>query len=168
MNELFESRDRKLLEDAIDLAWRCPPSETAFSVGAMIVADDGTVLGTGWSRRSDPHEHAEEAALADVDEADRHRLTAATIYTSLEPCSTRASRPVSCTQHILQAAIPRIVYAWREPDLFVDCVGAETLRAAGREVRELADLADAAREPNVHLLSAHEESTPASEGPHSD
>lgn len=152
MNEFRESRDRALLEQAIGLAWRCPPSETAFSVGAMIVADDGTVLGTGWSRRGDPHEHAEEAALADVPEADRDLLATATIYTSLEPCSTRASRPVTCTQHILLAGIPRVVFAWREPDLFVDCVGAETLRAAGREVLELAELAPAAREPNSHLL----------------
>jgi diaminohydroxyphosphoribosylaminopyrimidine deaminase/5-amino-6-(5-phosphoribosylamino)uracil reductase len=165
MSETPESRDRELLEQAIALAWRCPPSETAFSVGAMVVADDGTVLGTGWSRRSDPHEHAEEAALADVAEADRDRLAAATIYTSLEPCSTRASRPVACTQHILQVGIPRIVYAWREPDLFVDCVGAETLRAAGREVHELADLADAAREPNSHLVPANKESAPDGE-PH--
>ena len=152
MSEFRESRDRALLEQAIGLAWRCPPSETAFSVGAMIVADDGTVLGKGWSRRGDPHEHAEEAALADVGEADRDLLATATIYTSLEPCSTRASRPVTCTQHILQAGIPRVVFAWREPDLFVDCVGAETLRAAGREVLELVELAPAAREPNSHLL----------------
>lgn len=147
-----ESRDPELLQQAIGLAWRCTPSETAFSVGAMVVADDGTVLGTGWSRRSDPHEHAEESALADVAEGDRHRLAASTMYTSLEPCSARASRPVTCTQHILQTGVPRIVYAWREPDLFVDCVGAETLRAAGREVLELTDMADAAREPNRHLI----------------
>jgi pyrimidine deaminase RibD-like protein len=152
MSESWESRDRGLLERAIALAWRCPPSDTAFSVGAMIVADDGTVLGEGWSRRGDAHEHAEEAALADVAEADRERLATATIYTSLEPCSTRSSRPVTCTQHILQAGIPRIVFAWREPDLFVECVGAETLRAAGREVLEMADLAAAAREPSAHLF----------------
>jgi diaminohydroxyphosphoribosylaminopyrimidine deaminase/5-amino-6-(5-phosphoribosylamino)uracil reductase len=166
MSEIPGSRDRELLEQAIGLASRCPPSDTAFSVGAMVVADDGTVLGTGWSRRSDPHEHAEEAALADVAETDRGRLAAATIYTSLEPCSTRASRPVTCTQHILQAGIPRIVYAWREPDMFVDCIGAELLRAAGREVLELADLADAAREPNSHLVPASNESAPGSDGQH--
>lgn len=142
--------DRQLLLRAIALAGRCPPSTTAFSVGALITSPDGTVLGEGWSRKDDPHQHAEEAALDSLPEGTD--LTNATIYTSLEPCSTRASRPVTCTQHILNAGIPRIVYAWREPSTFVDCVGAETLEAAGRTVIQLAELSDAARTPNAHLL----------------
>lgn len=58
--------DRALLLRAISLADNCPPSTTAFAVGALIAMADGRVLGEGWSRKSDPHEHAEEAALADV------------------------------------------------------------------------------------------------------
>lgn len=79
-------------------------------------------------------------------------LLEATIYTSLEPCSTRASRPVTCTQHILDVGIPRVVYAWREPSIFVDCIGAETLEAAGRTVVHMSEFADLARRPNRHLL----------------
>ncbi|MDT7577921.1 MAG: hypothetical protein QOH17_4254, partial [Pseudonocardiales bacterium] len=41
---------------------------------------------------------------------------------------------------------------WREPELFVHGEGAEKLRAAGVEVVELTELADAARGPNRHLL----------------
>lgn len=78
------------------------------------------------------------------------------MYTSLEPCSTRASRPVTCTQHILDNDIPRIVFAWREPTLFVDCIGAEMLADAGRTVIEITDLADLAREPNLHLFAGPE------------
>ena len=46
--------DRELLARAVELARRCPPSDTAFSVGALVVDMDGTVLADGWSRRSDP------------------------------------------------------------------------------------------------------------------
>ncbi|MBO0608921.1 deaminase [Myceligenerans salitolerans] len=144
--------DRERLLEAIALAHHSPPSRTAFSVGAVIVADDGSVLGRGWSRRHDPTEHAEEAALADVSGGDRLRLRAATIYTSLEPCGRRASREVTCTEHILAAGIPRVVFAWSEPDLFVEARGAELLERAGRTVIQVPDLADAAREPNLHLL----------------
>lgn len=142
--------DRTLLTRAIELAERCPPSTTAFSVGALIVASDGTVLSEGWSRKDDPHEHAEESALRALPPGTRFAGT--TIYTSLEPCSTRSSRPITCTQHILNAGIPRIVYAWREPSTFVDCVGAETLSAAGRTVIQIPDLSSLARQPNRHLL----------------
>lgn len=147
--------DRTLLKRAIALADRCPYSPTAFAVGALIVASDGTTLGEGWSRKSDPHEHAEEAALAAVSEAHTALLPGATTYSSLEPCSTRASRPVTCTQHILNAGIPRIVYAWAEPPIFVDCVGAEVLADAGREVIHIEDLAELARKPNLHLFNNH-------------
>jgi pyrimidine deaminase RibD-like protein len=140
--------DRELLAQAVELAQRCPPSETAFSVGALVVAADGTVLAEGWSRQRDPKDHAEEAALATLDVVP----PGATVYSSLEPCSARASRPRTCTQLILAAGITRAVFAWREPSLFVEGEGAEQLRAAGVEVVELPELADAAREPNGHLL----------------
>jgi pyrimidine deaminase RibD-like protein len=133
---------------AVDLAGLCPPSQTAFSVGAVIVGPDGTELARGYSREADPHDHAEEAALRKR----RTGLTAATIYSSVEPCCERASRPKSCSQLILDAGISRVVFAWREPPLFVDCAGADLLRAAGVTVVELPELAEAARRPNAHLL----------------
>ena len=142
--------DRRWLEAAIDLARRCPPSERAFSVGALIVAD-GTEISRGWSRETDAHVHAEESALAKLDPADP-RLRRATIYSSLEPCSRRRTRPLSCTQLILDAGIPRVVFAWREPTLFVDCRGAEDLQAAGVTVVEIPDLAQAVRDVNAHLF----------------
>jgi diaminohydroxyphosphoribosylaminopyrimidine deaminase/5-amino-6-(5-phosphoribosylamino)uracil reductase len=145
------ARDRCYLRDAIDLAARCPPSRSAFSVGALIVDVAGTVLATGYSRETDPRDHAEEAALAKLP-ATHPALREATLYSSLEPCSTRASRPRSCTELILATPIPRIVFAWREPNLFADCQGAELLHAAGREVVELPELAELVRWTNRHLL----------------
>lgn len=143
--------DRKLLAAAVALAEQCPPSMTAFSVGAIIAAPDGTVLATGYSRQHDPLDHAEEAALAHphVREAD---LAGATIYSSLEPCGRRASRPHTCAELILASPIRRVVFAMREPDTFVEATGADLLRAAGCAVVELPDLADGVRRTNAHLL----------------
>ncbi|HEY3683281.1 MAG TPA: deaminase [Streptosporangiaceae bacterium] len=142
--------DRVRLRRAIDLSRACPPSDTAFSVGAVIVAADGREIAAGYSRETDPRDHAEEVALAKA--AGDPGLRGATIYSSLEPCSSRASRPRTCTELILGAGVPRVVFAWREPAVFVDCVGAETLRAAGRTVIEVPDLARDVREINAHLL----------------
>jgi riboflavin-specific deaminase-like protein len=143
-------RDRRFLAEAVALAGNCPPSATAFSVGALVAGAGGEVLATGWSREGDPHDHAEEAALAKV--AGDPLLAGATVYSSLEPCTTRASRPRSCTELLLAAGVRRVVLAWREPWVFADCTGAEDLRAAGVEVIELPELAAGVRAVNAHLL----------------
>lgn len=145
--------DTHWLRRTVELSRRCPPSSTAFSVGAVVVAADGAVLGEGHSRRDDPHDHAEEVALRGIDPADP-RLAEATLYSSLEPCSSRTSRPRSCSELVLTLPIPRVVFAWREPALFVDCDGAERLRAAGRTVVERPDLAPGVRDANAHLFRA--------------
>ena len=136
---------------AIDISKNCPPSEGAYSVGAVIVDEHGQEISRGYSRESDPHIHAEESALAKIPAGDP-RLSTATIYSTLEPCSERKSRPTSCAQLILDAKIPRVVTAWKEPSLFVaDCQGIEMLTQAGVEVVEVDDLAEQARAVNAHL-----------------
>ncbi len=143
--------DERWMRLAVELAWRCPPSQTAYSVGAVIVAADGTELSRGFSRENDPLVHAEESALGKLAPGDP-RLPGATIYSTLEPCSQRKSRPRTCTQLIIGARLRRVVIAWREPSLFVaDCQGYELLIQAGLEVTELPALAEQAAAPNRHL-----------------
>ncbi|MFK0024223.1 dihydrofolate reductase family protein [Streptomyces sp. NPDC090798] len=147
--------DRHWLGVACELAALCPPSETAFSVGAVVVAADGTELARGHSRESDdPVVHAEEAALAKIDAADP-RLRSATVYSSLEPCARRASRPAPCARLILDAGVRRVVTAWREPDTFVTGAdGNGLLVAAGADVVVLPEFEERAVAPNRHLLAA--------------
>ncbi|MFD5284631.1 dihydrofolate reductase family protein [Streptomyces rubrogriseus] len=144
--------DRHWLALACELAELCPPSDTAFSVGAVVVAADGSELARGYSREGgDPVVHAEEAALAKVDPEDP-RLARATVYSSLEPCARRASRPAPCARLILDAGVRRVVTAWREPDTFVaGADGSGVLTAAGAAVVVLAEYAQRAKAPNRHL-----------------
>jgi diaminohydroxyphosphoribosylaminopyrimidine deaminase/5-amino-6-(5-phosphoribosylamino)uracil reductase len=116
------------------------------------VAGDGSVLATGYSRESSPLDHAEEAALAKLGAADP-RLAGATIYSSLEPCAARASRPRPCAELIIAAGLRRVVIAWLEPPLFAAGGGAGVLRAAGITVVEIPGLAAEARAVNAGLLS---------------
>ena len=142
--------DHRFLRWAVELSRLCPPSDSAFSVGAVLVGEDGEVLATGFSREQEDHDHAEEVALRKLGPADP-RLRHATLYSSLVPCGARASRPVTCVQHIVAAGIPRVVFAWREPPLFTGGEGAEQLRAAGVAVTEVPGLAERARAVNAHL-----------------
>ncbi|CAL9495508.1 hypothetical protein SUDANB32_03311 [Streptomyces sp. enrichment culture] len=150
---LPSAADRHWLALACDLAAQCPPSGTAFSVGAVVVAADGTELARGHSREGDdPVVHAEEAALAKADPTDP-RLAGATVYSSLEPCARRASRPAPCARLILDAGVRRVVTAWREPDTFVtDADGSAVLTDGGATVLVLPDFEQRAKAPNAHLL----------------
>jgi 5-amino-6-(5-phosphoribosylamino)uracil reductase len=150
---LLPGADRYWLRAAINEARRCPPSPAAFSVGAVIVDATGSEIARGYSRETGPLVHAEESALAKLHAGDP-RLTGATMYSSLEPCSIRRSGPTPCAALILAAGIRRVVYAWREPVLFVDGAGAEELAAAGVEVVQLPELELAAQAVNAHLLPA--------------
>ncbi|MGC0376392.1 dihydrofolate reductase family protein [Streptomyces sp. SAI-229] len=150
---LPSAADHHWLALACELAAACPPSETAFSVGAVVVAADGTELARGHSREgTDPVVHAEEAALAKVDPTDP-RLVTATVYSSLEPCARRASRPAPCARLVLDAGVRRVVTAWREPDTFVaGADGSGVLAAGGATVVVLPEHEDRAKAPNGHLL----------------
>ena len=81
-------------------------------VGAVIVKD-GILLGKGWHRAAGKP-HAEREALTDAGQKD---LRGATLYITLEPCSTQGRTP-PCTQGIIDAGIGRVVYACvdRNPD----------------------------------------------------
>ena len=139
--------DAHWLTEAVELSRLCPPSESAFAVGAVIVDAQGEELARGYSRETDDKVHAEESALAKLDTVP----AGATIYSSLEPCGQRKSRPRTCTDLILAAGIRRVVFAMREPPIFVPGDGAEKLEAAGATVVELPELAPAVQTINNHL-----------------
>jgi pyrimidine deaminase RibD-like protein len=149
--------DRHWLHRAIDLSRRCPPTDVGYAVGAIVVSVDGDPLATGYSRDDGSRVHAEESALRKLGWRDGHpagpELGAATMYSSLEPCSARLSSSTTCVQMILAAGIRRVVFALLEPPLFVDCQGAELLCDAGVEVVHLAELGELVIEVNQRTLT---------------
>ncbi len=85
-------------------------------VGAVVVKHD-VLLGCGWHHAAG-RPHAEREALADaVETHGAEAVRGATLYITLEPCSTQGRTP-PCTQGIIDAGIARVVYACvdRNPD----------------------------------------------------
>jgi diaminohydroxyphosphoribosylaminopyrimidine deaminase/5-amino-6-(5-phosphoribosylamino)uracil reductase len=97
-------------------------------VGALVVADDGVVVGRG------AHEfaggpHAEVRALADAGE----RARGATLYCTLEPCS-HVGRTGPCAPLVACAGIRRAVIAIEDPNPKVSGRGIDYLRAHGVDI----------------------------------
>ncbi len=148
--DLRHCYDYNMLEKAVELSKKCPKSNSAYSVGAVIVTNKGEIF-EGYSRETEPHNHAEEEAILKAEKAGAV-LENATIYSSMEPCSTRKSKPISCSEHIIKHKMSKVVFAFYEPDNFVICNAKKILEEAGIEVVIIDELAEKVKEINAHIL----------------
>ncbi|WP_111657386.1 tRNA adenosine(34) deaminase TadA [Isoalcanivorax indicus] len=80
-------------------------------VGALVVRD-GEIIGQGWNQPisgHDPTAHAEVVAMRDAaTRLGNYRLTGATLYVTIEPCTM-------CFGALMHARIARLVYGATEP-----------------------------------------------------
>ncbi|HXT11653.1 MAG TPA: bifunctional diaminohydroxyphosphoribosylaminopyrimidine deaminase/5-amino-6-(5-phosphoribosylamino)uracil reductase RibD [Candidatus Angelobacter sp.] len=81
-------------------------------VGAVLVKN-GKIIGRGWHRRAGLP-HAEIEALRDA-ERRGNRPEGATLYVTLEPCSTHGRTP-PCSEAIIAAGIKRVVVGAIDPN----------------------------------------------------
>jgi len=118
--------DRHMMALALRLAERGRTSPNPH-VGAVVVADDGRVLATGYHHRAG-EAHAEIDALRKLDGQAR----GATLYVTLEPCNHRG-RTGPCAEALIEAGLRRVVVGC-EDRIPGHGGGGERLRAAGIEV----------------------------------
>jgi diaminohydroxyphosphoribosylaminopyrimidine deaminase/5-amino-6-(5-phosphoribosylamino)uracil reductase len=129
-----------LARRGLGLTWPNP------SVGALVVAPSGEIVGRGWTAPGG-RPHAEAVALEHAGE----RAKGATTYVTLEPCAHQG-RGMACTDAILAAGLSRAVVALRDPDPRTSGRGIERLREAGVRVTEGVLASEAALVALGHLL----------------
>ena len=99
------------MQRALQLAVHARDAENEVPVGAVLV-QDGEIVGLGWNRNitlHDPTAHAEIMAIrAAGEKLANHRLSGATLYVTLEPCSM-------CAMAMIHARVGRVVYAAADP-----------------------------------------------------
>lgn len=135
--------DRIYLSETVELARKgsalASPNPM---VGAVVVAEDGRKLGSGFHTYQG-RRHAEVIALEEAGEAAR----GATLYCNLEPCNHEGRTP-PCTEAIVRAGVRRVVIACRDEDPRWPGKGLEHLQAAGIEVEIAEDFSAEARRLN--------------------
>ncbi len=143
--------DRRLMEEAFLLAAKCDRSDAAFSVGAIIADLDHQILATGYSRELGADWHAEEVVIHKARESGVD-FANCILYSTLEPCGERRSRPVCCSQLILSAGILAIFYAVSEPDSLVKQPKGRALLEKGQvSVHRLSGFEGRFEEQNRHI-----------------
>ncbi len=129
---------------------KCTPVADRYSVGAVLVTLDGREF-DGYTGETDPKNHAEEEAVAKALAAGAD-LKGATIYSTVEPCTSRSSKAESCTDLIIRHGMGRVVFALKEPLNFATCDAVRRLSEAGIEVTEFPIFASEVIAQNTHIL----------------
>lgn len=117
----------RALDLACDAAGLASPNPT---VGCVLVRGE-TIVGEG-AHLYDARDHAEIAALKQA-AALGHKVSGATAYVTLEPCSHHG-RTGPCADALIAAGIARCVVATVDPNPLVSGAGLAKLRAANIDV----------------------------------
>lgn len=105
--------DARFMRLALRLARRGSGATSPNPMVGAVLVKSGKIIGRGWHRRAGLP-HAEVEAIGDAQRRGRH-TKGATLYVTLEPCSTHGRTP-PCTQAIIASGIKRVVVGTTDPN----------------------------------------------------
>ena len=122
------AHDRRLQEMALEEAAKSKPEDSRVhpNVGVVVVKD-GQVLSTAY-RGEITGSHAEFIALEK--KLGDQQITGATIYTTLEPCTSRKHPKVPCAERLRERKVARVVIGMLDPNPVIRGAGLLALREA--------------------------------------
>jgi diaminohydroxyphosphoribosylaminopyrimidine deaminase/5-amino-6-(5-phosphoribosylamino)uracil reductase len=122
---------QKFMRAALRLARRGQGATSPNPIVGALLVKNGRIIGRGWHRRAGCP-HAEIEAINDAVRR-KMKLSGATLYVTLEPCSTHGRTP-PCTEAIPEAGIRKVVIGATDPNPKHAGRGLALLRAAGIQV----------------------------------
>jgi pyrimidine deaminase RibD-like protein len=153
--------DRRFAVMAIEEALKSVPEDERPhpKVGAVVVKN-GQVLSKA-HRGEIPKAHAEYIALDEKLSDDL--IAGATVYTTLEPCTTRNHPKIPCAQRLIDRKVARVIVGMLDPNPNIRGLGDQRLSEAGIEIQLFPrDLRAQVEEMNREFARAQNDKQPSS------
>lgn len=127
----MDQDDRRYMEAALAQARLSKPEDDSGRprVGAVVVATDGAVVGQAFRGETGRGDHAEYGLLEG--KLNTAVLAGSTVYTTLEPCTTRRHPKVPCARRLIERRVARVVVGMLDPNPNILGRGILQLRDAG-------------------------------------
>lgn len=127
--------DRRGMQLAVDEARKCVAEANTGGakpkVGAVVALAGGQLI-AGHRGELAPGDHAEFTVLEG--KCKNERLAGATVYTTLEPCTTRNPPKIPCVDRLISRKVGRVVIGMLDPDERIRGRGVLALRKANIRV----------------------------------
>ena len=104
-------------------------------VGAVAVDANRDFIADGYHGQDGPGDHAEFCLIKHVG-VGSGGLRGATVYTTLEPCTTRNPAKIPCAQRLIDEGVAVVYIGMLDPDARIRERGWSALRDAGIEFRD--------------------------------
>lgn len=128
MNEVFVRKSVELARQSKAEDDRVHPK-----VGVVVVKN-GTELESGCRGETGKGDHAEYGVM-EKKIGDDHPLVGATVYTTLEPCTTRKHPKVPCAERLVERRVARVFIGMLDPNPEIRGNGVQQLQKGGIEVQ---------------------------------
>src|SRR5579872_4192930 len=125
-----DRREFSFMRRAIEEAKRSVSEDTRTHprVGCVVVKD-GRSLASGCRGDLYPGDHAEFTTLEK--KLTNRILSGSTVYTTLEPCTTRKHPKIPCADRLIERRVSRVVIGMLDPNQVITGRGILRLRRAG-------------------------------------
>lgn len=154
--DIDRERDRLYMQMAIDVSRRSQfeDSKPRPYVGVVVVLPTGEVV-TACRGELRPGQHAEYTALEE--KLATEVVAGSTVYTTLEPCTSRNHPKIACAMRLAERKVRRVVIGMLDPNHRICGRGVRYLRSAGIDTELfLPELVPAIEDLNRAFIRAHE------------